>query len=87
MGIMGAVIGLITLVVTIFVIRKLCDLIIVIAFLSALAVPFILGSGGFPEEQIILFALGLGIVMPMITLPLWSILKLCLVGKIKKLKN
>ena len=90
MGIMGAGIGLVTLIITIFLIRKICDLIIALGFFAAVAIPYLLGSSGFPPEQTLLLALGLGVGMPVITLPLWSISKIMRGGegsKIDKLKD
>ena len=59
-GIAGAATGLIVLLITIFLIRFLSDLIIALCFFGTVAIPFVLGSGGFPPEQMFLYAIGLG---------------------------
>ena len=87
LGLIGAGIGLVTLLITIFIIRKICDLIIALGFIGAVAIPFVLGSGGFPPEQMFLIALGLGVGMPIITLPLWSISKIMRGGEDKKIEK
>ena len=93
-GLIGGVVALVILLLTIWVIRTLCDLVIFLAFLAAVAIPFLLGiSGEMNQEEVILFAVALGIIMPVITMPLWPISKIMggsdteTKGKIKELRN
>ena len=93
-GLIGGVVAFVILLLTIWAIRKLCDVVIFLAFLAAVAIPFLMGlSGEMTQEDVILFAVAFGILMPVITMPLWPISKIMggsdneTKGKIKELRN
>ena len=93
-GLIGGAIALVLLLLTIWVIRTLCDVVISLGFLAAVAIPFLMGlSGEMTQEEVILFAVAFGILMPVITMPLWPISKIMggndkeTKGKIKELRN
>ena len=93
-GLIGGAVALALLLLTIWVIRTLCDVVISLGFLAAVAIPFLMGlSGEMTQEEVILFAVAFGILMPVITMPLWPISKIMegndkeSKGKIKELRN
>lgn len=73
--ILASCIAAVTILVTVFLIRRLCDLVILILFAIAVFSPFIL-KDIVGEDAILATAIGLGILMPILTMPLWSISKL-----------
>ena len=76
-GLIGGAVALALLLLTIWVIRTLCDVVISLGFLAAVAIPFLMGlSGEMTQEEVILFAVAFGILMPVITMPLWPISKI-----------
>ena len=93
-GLIGGAVALALLLLTIWVIRTLCDVVISLGFLAAVAIPFLMGlSGEMTQEEVILFAVAFGILMPVITMPLWPISKIMggndkeTKGRIKELRN
>lgn len=93
-GLIGGAVALVLLLLTIWVIRTLCDVVISLGFFAAVAIPFLIGlSGEMTQEEVILFAVAFGILMPVITMPLWPISKIMggndkgTKGKIKELRN
>ena len=77
MAIIGGCIALGTIIITIFLIRRLCDLIIFILFSIAILTSFgLIQIGGYSENEIYGTVILMGILMPIITLPVWSISKI-----------
>ena len=76
-GLIGGLVSIISLLISIFVIRRLCDLIIIVVFLCVIVSPYFLAtSGTYNPTQIYGIAILFGIIAPIITLPIWSISKI-----------